>query len=317
MGLFSREKPKIKVQSAKPDGFSGWVKCTQCGEMIHATELEQNLNCCPKCDHHYRLSGLQRIALLVDDEQFDEMFTEIQSTDPLDFTDSEPYKGRLEKARAKTGRDEAVLVGKCRIGGIPVALGVLDFGFLAGSMGSVVGERLTSLIEYAIQHRLSVVIVAASGGARMQESILSLMQMAKTAAALQRLHQRGLGYISVLTNPTMGGVTASFASLGDVILAEPDALIGFAGPRVVEQTAGMKQMPQGAQRSEFLLQRGMVDRVVRRADLKQEIATILEFFTPDRAESAPEVDSCLVSDLERSPAETLRKLLDVAQKERA
>src|SRR5579862_6619 len=278
MGLFSRNKPKIKVQTTKKDGYSGWVKCTHCNEMIHASELQQNQHCCPKCDHHYRLSAAQRMQLLADADTFVEMFTEFKSLDPLQFVDTESYAVRLALAKKNSGRDEAAMVGTCAILGKKIAIGILDFTFMAGSMGSVVGERLTSVIEYAFTHGLPLVVVSASGGARMQESALSLMQMAKTSAALAKLNEKGIPYISVLTNPTTGGVTASFASLGDIIIAEPDALIGFAGPRVVEQTTREK-LPPGAQRSEFLLERGMVDCIINRHQLKDVLFQFLEFFT--------------------------------------
>lgn len=276
MGLFSRSKPKIKVQSTKKDGFSGWVKCTGCNELIHANELSQNLNCCPKCDYHYRLSLKQRLKLLVDEDTFVELFKEIQPVDALSFVDTKSYKDRIKAAKEKTGRDDAICTGVCRIEDIRACLGILDFAYMGGSMGSVVGERLTLLIEYAIQERLPLVVVSASGGARMQESILSLMQMAKTSAALAKLHELGLLYLSVLTNPTTGGVTASFATLGDIIIAEPDALIAFAGPRVVEQTIGQK-LPPRAQKSEFLLEKGMVDCIVKRTDLKAKLAFFIQF----------------------------------------
>lgn len=285
MGLFSRSKPKIKIQTTKKDGFSGWIKCPHCHEMIHGNELQNNLHCCPKCNHHYRLSGMQRVSLLADPGTFEEKFQEFQALDPLQFEDTEKYPDRLVSAKAKTGRDEAVIVGACEIGGQKVALGVLDFSFMGGSMGSVVGERLTCLIEYATEQQLPVIIVSASGGARMQESTLSLMQMAKTSAALAKLGEGGLPYISVLTNPTTGGVTASFASLGDVIVAEPDALIGFAGSRVVEQTIRQK-LPPGAQKSEFLLEKGMVDCIVSRHQLKERLCQLVKFLTGST--SAPE-----------------------------
>ena len=278
MGLFSRSKPKIKVQSTKKDGFSGWVKCSGCSELIHANELSENLNCCPKCDYHYRLSLKQRIALLADEDTFQELFTHIKPVDALQFVDTEKYTKRLEDAVLKTGRDDAVSVGLCSINGQQVALGVMDFSFMGGPMGSVVGERLTLLIELATETRTPLVIVAASGGARMQESILSLMQMAKTSAALAKLGEAGVPYISILTNPTTGGVTASFATLGDIIIAEPDALIAFAGPRVVEQTIGQK-LPPRAQKSEFLLEKGMVDCIVKRSDLKARLSFFIEFCT--------------------------------------
>ncbi|MGR3973183.1 MAG: acetyl-CoA carboxylase, carboxyltransferase subunit beta [Candidatus Rhabdochlamydia sp.] len=283
MGLFSKNKPKIKIQSTKKDSFSGWVKCSHCHELIHANELQDNNSCCPKCDYHYRLTGMQRIALITDEGSFEEKYTTIQPSDPLCFVDSEPYPERLKRAAEATGRDEAAIVGVCLIGSIQVALGVLDFSFMAGSMGSVVGERLTSIIEYGVDHNLPVVLISASGGARMQESILSLMQMAKTSAALAKLHEKKLPYISVLTNPTTGGVTASFASLGDIILAEPDALIGFAGPRVVEQTIGQK-LPPKAQRSEFLLEKGMIDCIVSRHELKQKLISLLTFMLGNERE---------------------------------
>lgn len=274
MRFFSRDKPKIKVQTSKKDGFSGWLKCTHCTELIHTNELEKNLNCCPKCDYHYRLTAKQRIEALTDAGSFVEMCQEIKTGDPLEFIDSEKYPERVETARKKADMDEAVVVGTCQIEGINTAIGVMDFHFMGGSMGSVVGERLTQMIEHAISQRLPVVIVASSGGARMQESTLSLMQMAKTSSALARLSEEGLPYISILTNPTTGGVTASFASLGDIIIAEPKALICFAGPRVIEQTIGQK-LPEGAQKSEFLLKHGMIDCIVSRHELKNKLALSL------------------------------------------
>jgi len=276
MRFFSRDKPKIKIQSSKSDGYSGWLKCTHCTELIHTNELEQNLNCCPKCDYHYRLSANKRISTLADPGSFTEMFTEVQSYDPLQFVDSEPYLQRLEKAKSRSGIDEAVIVGTCQIENTLIAIGVFDFTFMGGSMGSVVGERLTRTIEHAIDCKLPLIIVATSGGARMQESTISLMQMAKTSAALAKLSEAKLPYISILTNPTTGGVTASFASLGDIIIAEPNALICFAGPRVIEQTIGEK-LPEGSQKSEFLLKHGMIDCIVKRHELKTKVAEFLSF----------------------------------------
>lgn len=276
MGLFSRKKPKIKIQTTKKDSYSGWIKCTHCNELIHANELEKNYSCCPKCDYHYRLDVEERIALLADADTFKELYGDLESADILHFIDTEPYPERLKNAKEKTGNNEAVVVGTCSIKGRPVALGVMDFNFMGGSMGSVVGERLTLIIEYALAHTLPLVLVSTSGGARMQESIFSLMQMAKTSAALSRLHEAGIPYFSVLTNPTTGGVTASFASLGDIIIAEPNALICFAGPRVIEQVIG-QQLPPGAQKSEFLLQHGMIDCIVRRHELKNKLADLLDF----------------------------------------
>lgn len=283
MGLFSRQKPKIKIQTTKKDGFSGWVKCSHCNDMVHASELQQNLHCCPKCDYHYRLSGTQRVNLLADAGTFHELFTEFRPMDPLEFVDTDAYKKRIVSAQKNSGRDEGAIVGTCKVNGREVALGVLDFSFMAGSMGSVVGERLTCIIEYGLEHNLPVVIVSASGGARMQESVLSLMQMAKTSAALAKLHEKKLPYISVLTNPTSGGVTASFASLGDIIIAEPDALICFAGPRVVEQVIKQK-LPPGAQKSEFLLEKGMIDCIVNRHELKDKLSIFLSFLMDNERE---------------------------------
>lgn len=310
MGLFSRNKPKIKIQTTKKDGFSGWIKCSGCNELIHANELAQNLNCCPKCDYHYRLSMKQRIQLLADEGSFQELFTNIKPVDSLSFVDTESYAKRLEEAIKKTGRDDAICTGICQIGAQSAALAVLDFAFMGGSMGSVVGERLTLLIEEATKEALPLVIVSASGGARMQESILSLMQMAKTSAALAKYHEKGLFYLSVLTNPTTGGVTASFATLGDVILAEPDALIAFAGPRVVEQTIGQK-LPPRAQKSEFLLERGMIDCIVKRHELKKKIQYLIAFFTGN--ERVLDSDPKEKGTLAKKMPHRLKELLKIAE----
>lgn len=279
MGLFSR-KQKIKIQTTKKDGFSGWLKCTHCNELIHANELEQNQNCCPKCDYHYRLSAEDRIKSLADEGSFVELFEALEPIDSLKFEDTESYPSRLKNAKEKSGHNEAVIVGKCAMGGYKTCLGVMDFNFMGGSMGSVVGEKLTRLIETSLKEKTPLVIVSTSGGARMQESIFSLMQMAKTSAALSRLNQAKVPYISILTNPTTGGVTASFASLGDIIIAEPNALICFAGPRVIEQTIGHK-LPPDAQKSEFLLQHGMIDCIVKRHDLKNKLVDLLFFLTKE------------------------------------
>ncbi|MBA3603802.1 MAG: acetyl-CoA carboxylase carboxyltransferase subunit beta [Parachlamydiaceae bacterium] len=278
MRLFSREKPKIKITTTKKDGFSGWLKCTHCNELIHANELQRNSNCCPKCDYHYRLSADERLSSLADPETFVEMYTEVKSHDFLEFADTEKYTDRLASAIEKSGHDEAVVVGRCSLANKPIAIAIFDFNFMGGSMGAAVGERITLIIEYALVERLPLIIVSSSGGARMQESILSLMQMAKTSAALARLDQAKIPYISVLTNPTTGGVTASFASLGDVIVAEPNALICFAGPRVIEQTIGQK-LPAGAQKSEFLLEHGMIDCITRRHDLKNKLVELLDILS--------------------------------------
>ncbi|MCB0336913.1 MAG: acetyl-CoA carboxylase carboxyltransferase subunit beta, partial [Bdellovibrionales bacterium] len=240
-------------------------------------ELRKVFGVCPKCNYHFRLKSMERIPLLVDRHSFQEFDKELRSNDPLQFKDSKRYKERLKRAEKASGAVEAVVTGRARILDVPVMLGVFEFHFLGGSMGSVVGEKLTRMIEKGIEERIPVIIISASGGARMQEGIYSLMQMAKVSAALARLGQERIPYVSVLTDPTTGGVAASFAMLGDVIIAEPNALIGFAGPRVIEQTIRQK-LPEGFQRSEFLLEHGILDRIVQRTEMRQELATILTNF---------------------------------------
>jgi acetyl-CoA carboxylase carboxyl transferase subunit beta len=266
------ERPK-KVRIA--EGL--WVKCESCKETVYRAEVDRAGRICPKCRYPFRINARERIVSLVDEGSFEEREAGIRSRDPLRFKDTKKYPDRLKAARTKTGLEEAVITGTCRIGGHPVALAVFDFNFLGGSMGSVVGEKLTRTIELATLKRMPLVIVSASGGARMQEGILSLMQMAKTSAALERLSQERLPYISLLTDPTTGGVTASFAMLGDIILAEPRALIGFAGPRVIAETI-RQPLPEGFQRSEFLLEHGQVDLVVERRELRETLRRILSFF---------------------------------------
>ncbi len=287
MGLFSRNKPKIKVQAARKEGFSGWLKCSGCHELIHDRDLAANLCCCPKCNHHYRLPAIERIKSLTDPDSFVPLYESVVSTDVLNFVDTESYRSRLEAARAKSSSNEGVSCGVARLNGLPIALGVLDFDFMGGSMGSVVGERVTRLIEQSAAERLPLIIVSASGGARMQESIFSLMQMAKTSAALARLDDAGVPYISVLTNPTSGGVTASFASLGDIIIAEPKALICFAGPRVIEQTIQAK-LPPEAQHSEFLVEHGLIDCIVPRGQLRQSLIQFISLLSPQANKSGPD-----------------------------
>jgi len=266
------ERPK-KVMIA--EGL--WVKCESCKEIVYRAEVDRAGRVCPKCRYPFRISARERVASLVDEGSFEERETGLRSRDPLGFKDTKKYSDRLKAARSKTGLEDAVITGLGRIGGYPVALAVFDFNFLGGSMGSVVGEKLTRTIELAVQKRIPLLIVSASGGARMQEGILSLMQMAKTAAALQRLAAERLPYISLLTDPTTGGVTASFAMLGDIILAEPRALIGFAGPRVISETI-RQPLPEGFQRSEFLLEHGQLDLVVERRELRETLRRILAFF---------------------------------------
>jgi len=254
-----------------------WIKCDSCKEIMARAEVERAGRVCPKCHYPFRISSRERITLLVDAGTFEEYQTGIVSVDPLTFKDTKRYRDRLKAAKQKTTMEEAVVTGVARLGGHPVVLCVFEFGFLGGSMGSVVGEKLTRAIELAIDKHVPVIIVPASGGARMQEGILSLMQMAKTSAALARLGEAGLPYFSVLTDPTTGGVTASFAMLGDVILAEPRALIGFAGPRVIAETI-RQPLPEGFQRSEFLLEHGQIDMIVERRELKDTLRRLLTFF---------------------------------------
>ncbi|PYM19621.1 MAG: acetyl-CoA carboxylase carboxyl transferase subunit beta [Candidatus Rokuibacteriota bacterium] len=254
-----------------------WIKCDSCKEIVYRAEVERAGRVCPKCRYPFRISSRERIGLLVDSGSFEEHQAALSSTDPLGFKDTKRYRDRLRAAKQKTSTEEAVVTGLARIGGYPAVLCVFEFGFLGGSMGSVVGEKLARGIELAIDKHLPVIIVAASGGARMQEGILSLMQMAKTSAALERLGRAKLPYLSVLTDPTTGGVTASFAMLGDVILAEPRALIGFAGPRVIAETI-RQPLPEGFQRSEFLLDHGQLDMIVERRELKDTLRRLLAFF---------------------------------------
>jgi len=251
-----------------------WEKCPSCGAVLISKDLARALFICSKCDHHLRMPIWDRIALLTDGASFIETDREIESVDPLSFVDTAPYPERLAKAFKKTDSFDAVKCGEGRLEGRPILLGVMDFEFMGGSMGSVVGEKITRLLEKAVQTRMPAVVVSASGGARMQEGIFSLMQMAKTSAAVAHLNAANVPYISILTDPTTGGVSASFASLGDINIAEPRALIGFAGPRVIEQTIRQK-LPDGFQRSEFLANHGMIDMVIHRRSMKQTLARLL------------------------------------------
>jgi acetyl-CoA carboxylase carboxyl transferase subunit beta len=270
--------PRRKVAIA--EGL--WIKCDSCKEIVYRAEVERAGRVCPKCRYPFRITAHERVAMLADEGSFEERDAGLASEDPLGFKDTRRYRDRLRAAQEKTGLREAVVCGLARVGGWPTVLCLFDFEFMGGSMASVVGEKLTRAIELAVQKRLPVVIVSASGGARMQEGILSLMQMAKTAAALERLAGERLPYVSVLTDPTTGGVTASFAMLGDVILAEPRALIGFAGPRVIAETI-RQPLPEGFQRSEFLLEHGQVDLVVERRDLRDTLRRLLAFFADQPA----------------------------------
>jgi len=269
---YATVEPAKKVDI--PDGL--WTKCEDCGEFIYNKQLLENYKVCPKCGYHFRLTFSERLALLVDPGTFQELFANLESVDPLGFVDSKPYPERIKDSKQKTGLREAIVVGEGKIEGIQVVIGIMDFSFLGGSMASVVGEKVARAAEHALNNHIPLVMVCASGGARMQEGIISLMQMPKTAGAVGKLRDAGIPYVSVLTHPTTGGVTASFASLGDVIIAEPKALIGFAGPRVIKQTI-RQELPEGFQRAEFLLEHGMVDIVVERAYLKETVAKVLRY----------------------------------------
>ncbi|HEY5725883.1 MAG TPA: acetyl-CoA carboxylase, carboxyltransferase subunit beta [Methylomirabilota bacterium] len=276
------DAPRKKVQIA--EGL--WVKCDSCKEIVYRAEVDRAGRVCPRCKYPFRISARERVAAILDADSFEERDAGLTSRDPLEFKDTKRYTDRVKSARKATGLEEAVITGMGRVGGLPVVLCVFEFGFLGGSMGSVVGEKLTRAIELAIQKRAPLLIVSASGGARMQEGILSLMQMAKTSAALNRLAEERVPFLSLLTDPTTGGVTASFAMLGDVILAEPRALIGFAGPRVIAETI-RQPLPDGFQRSEFLLEHGQLDMVVERRDLRDTLRRILAFFGTGPVQPAP------------------------------
>ena len=277
MAIFSR--PKYSTISVKkkdiPEGM--WTRCPLTGEAVYTKDLEENFMVVPRSGYHFQLPAWRRIELLCDSGTFHEMFTNLKTADPLEFNKGIPYLEEIEKNRKKTGLDEAVVCGSAKLNGIDIALAVMDFRFLGGSMGCVVGEKITCTIEYGLNKKMPVVIVSSSGGARMHEGILSLMQMAKTAGAISRLNDAKIPYISVLTNPTTGGVMASFASLGDIIIAEPGALIGFAGPRVIKETTH-QDLPPGFQTSEFLMEHGLIDQVVDRLKMKDRIGFFLRSF---------------------------------------
>jgi len=277
MAWFRKDKrPKaVRDESARsvvPEGL--WTRCDGCREIIYTKELELSLRICPKCGHHFRIDVETRLRLLLDEEAPRELFRGVRSADPLEFVDTKKYADRLRAYQKALGAEDALVVVEGKIEGVAVVLAAMDYRFMGGSMGSVVGEKLARAAEHAVEHRLPLVVVSASGGARMQEGVLSLMQMAKISAALGRLRDAGLPYLSVLTDPTTGGVTASFAMLGDLNIAEPGALIGFAGPRVIEQTI-RQSLPEGFQRSEFLLAHGFLDLVVHRAEMKATLARCL------------------------------------------
>jgi acetyl-CoA carboxylase carboxyl transferase subunit beta len=263
---------KIKI----PEGL--WVKCDSCKEIIYKKEIDKNLKICPKCNYHFRISARERIKLFVDEGSFVEIDSGLASNDPLNFKDKIPYRDRLEENRKKSGLEEAAISGEAMVEGCPVIMVIMDFAFMGGSMGSVVGEKVMRAAETALEKKIPLITVASSGGARMQEGIFSLMQMARVSAAIAKLNESGILYISILADPTFGGVTASFAMLGDVIIAEPRSLIGFAGPRVIEQTI-KQQLSEDFQRAEFLLDHGLIDIVVDRKALKKTIGQIIGLLT--------------------------------------
>jgi acetyl-CoA carboxylase carboxyl transferase subunit beta len=281
MAWFKKQKTRKPTATERrlkmPEGL--WVRCEACKEIVYKKEVLRNANVCPKCDYHFRISARERLEILLDDGHYEEFDSDIGPTDALRFHDTKAYRARLAEYRRRTGLRDAFISSTGSIGGIPVIVGVLEYGFMGGSMGSVVGEKATRCVERALHERKPLIIVSCSGGARMQEGPLSLMQMAKISSALARLDDAGVPYISILTDPTTGGVTASLAMLGDLNLAEPRALIGFAGPRVIEQTI-RQTLPEGFQRSEFLIEHGMLDKVVARSRLREVLIQCLRFMTP-------------------------------------
>jgi acetyl-CoA carboxylase carboxyl transferase subunit beta len=277
MAWFKRESGELNASGEKTVRTEGlWVKCEECRQIIWKKDLEENLNVCPKCDKHFRIEARTRLALLLDENQYETFDGDLSSTDPLKFVDLKPYSSRLRQAQHDTGLKDAVINARGKLLGRPVIASVMEYAFIGGSMGAVVGEMITRAVERALDSKTPLIIVSASGGARMMEGVVSLMQLAKISAALARLDRAKVPYVSVLTDPTTGGVTASFAMLGDLNIAEPGALIGFAGPRVIEQTIRQK-LPAGFQRSEFLLAHGMLDAVVHRKEMKPYIARALDF----------------------------------------
>jgi acetyl-CoA carboxylase carboxyl transferase subunit beta len=282
MAWFRRERKRLEAappdeRKLRTEGL--WLKCDGCRNIIWKRDLEANLNACPRCQHHYRINARRRLELLFDDGRYTEHDADLASSNPLKFVDTKSYEERLRKAEKTTGMKDAVLFGEGTLAGRPVQVGAMEFGFIGGSMGAVVGEKVTRGVERSLGQRMPLIIVSCSGGARMMEGVVSLMQMAKISAALARLDSERIPYLSVLTDPTTGGVTACYAMLGDLNIAEPGALIGFAGPRVIEQTIRQK-LPEGFQRSEFLLEKGFLDAVVHRKDLKNYLAGVLTFMSP-------------------------------------
>jgi acetyl-CoA carboxylase carboxyl transferase subunit beta len=282
---FKRDRAGVTSQPRKTTSDNLWVKCESCGEIVFNRELEKRLLVCPKCNFHFPMPGDKYISLIADDGTWEEFASNLKSMDPLGFRDQQKYSDRITSSMKKTGKNEAVTTGVCTIGGLPAVLGIMEFVFMGGSVGSVVGEKIARAVDRCIEEHRGLIVISRSGGMRMQEGMVSLMQMAKTSVKLVELADAGLPYVSLLTNPTTGGTTASFSMLGDVNLAEPGALIGFAGPRVIKQTIG-QDLPPGFQRSEFLLEKGFLDRIVSRGDIKPALVTILDFFMNGNGASA-------------------------------
>ena len=278
MAWFRKEKKPLEAvdKTAIPEGL--WLKCDNCKEIVYRKEVEQNFSVCPKCGYHFRITARERFEMLFDDGKYKEFAGDIRSADPLEFRDTKRYRDRLKVYEQRAGKGDAVLCAEGKLDGVPVVICAMEYSFMGGSMGSVVGEKITIAAERALDKKEPLIIVSTSGGARMQEGILSLMQMAKISAALSRLAEGGMPYVSVLTDPTTGGVTASYAMLGDINVAEPKALIAFAGPRVIEQTI-RQTLPEGFQTAEFLVEHGMVDLITPRAEMKNSIAKFLHIFT--------------------------------------
>ncbi len=282
MTWFKRQSGELETGGEKKVRTEGlWVKCEECRQIIWKKDLDANLQVCPKCDKHFRVDARTRLAQLLDDGEYTTQDMKLASTDPLNFTDLKKYSDRLKKTQRETGLKDAIINARGKLNGRPVIVSSMEYAFIGGSMGSVVGEAITRAIERSTDERIPLIIISASGGARMMEGVISLMQLAKISSALARMDDAKVPYISVLTDPTTGGVTASYAMLGDLNIAEPGALIGFAGPRVIEQTIRQK-LPEGFQRSEFLLEHGMLDAVVHRRDLKNYISRALDFMTPEK-----------------------------------
>jgi acetyl-CoA carboxylase carboxyl transferase subunit beta len=280
MGLkdfFLNRITKVSSEPKKEIKEDLWTKCSHCGEICYKQEVENLLNTCPICGFHFKIPAMEKIRIIADENTFEPMNENLSSLDPLKFRDSKRYTERVKSAQKKTGLNDAYISGRASVEGIPVNIGALEFDFMGGSMGSVVGEAITRMIEDAVSRRRHVITISSSGGARMQESILSLMQMAKTSAALGILHENNLGHISIFTDPTTGGVTASYSMLGDINISEPGALIGFAGARVIKSTI-RQELPAGFQTAEFVQNHGMIDMIVHRMDLKRSVAEILRFF---------------------------------------